>query len=39
VVALPFVAITTTYLYFDLAVRHELAAEDGRTAPVLPAEL
>lgn len=39
VVTLPFVAITTTYLYFDLLVRHNL--EDGETAEsaVLPAEI
>lgn len=39
VVALPFVAITTTYLYFDLAVRDHLAAHEAADANILPAEL
>jgi hypothetical protein len=38
VVALPFVAITTTYLYFDLAVRRRLEEEEPLDAEVLPAE-
>jgi len=39
VVALPFVAITTTYLYFDLAVRGQLAARERTHGDVAPAEL
>jgi hypothetical protein len=39
VVALPFAAITTTYLYFDLAVRHRQAAADPGVDIVLPSEL
>jgi hypothetical protein len=39
VVALPFVAVTTTYLYFDLAVRKELADDKARHSDVPPAEL
>jgi hypothetical protein len=38
VVTLPLVAITTTYLYFDLAVRHRLEASEPVEA-VLPAEI
>jgi hypothetical protein len=38
VVALPFVAITTTYLYFDLIVRRRLETEEPLEADVLPAE-
>ncbi|HEY1368556.1 MAG TPA: Vps62-related protein [Gaiellaceae bacterium] len=38
VVALPFVAITTTYLYFDLSVRRRLEEEAPIDADVLPAE-
>jgi Vacuolar protein sorting-associated protein 62 len=37
--ALPLAAITTTYLYFDLTVRHRLDARDRPTGDVLPAEL
>ena len=36
---LPFAAITTTYLYFDLSVRHRLAEQERPSADVLPAEL
>ncbi len=36
-IALPFVAITTTYLYFDVRVRDELAEE--ASADTLPAEI
>jgi hypothetical protein len=36
---LPFAAITTTYLYFDLAVRRRLAEQERSTADVLPAEI
>jgi hypothetical protein len=39
VLALPFAAITTTYLYFDLAVRRRLAVRERPSADVLPAEL
>jgi hypothetical protein len=39
VVAMPLVAITTTYLYFDLAVRRQLAADVPAEGDVLPAEL
>ena len=39
VVTLPFVELTTTYLYWDLRVRHKLEDETATTAPVLPAEL
>ena len=35
-IALPFVAITTTYLYFDVRVRDEVAEEASGT---LPAEI
>ena len=38
VVVLPFVAITTTYLYYDLEVRRRLAEPRPRTAAELPAE-
>jgi hypothetical protein len=38
VVTLPFVAVVTTYLYFDLLVRERLAPE-ATTAQVLPAEI
>jgi hypothetical protein len=37
-VALPFVAITTTYLYFDLTVRRQLAERERASDDVLPAE-
>ena len=36
-IALPFVAITTAYLYFDMRVRDELA--DEASADTLPAEI
>ena len=36
-IALPFVAITTTYLYFDVRVRDEVAEE--ASADTLPAEI
>jgi hypothetical protein len=36
-VAMPFVAITTAYVYFDCRVRHELAAE--KEPHLLPAEI
>lgn len=36
---MPFVAIATTYLYFDLRVREELDPEDRRAVDVLPAEI
>ena len=39
VVALPFAAITTTYLYFDLAVRHDRRTPEAPGADVLPSEL
>jgi hypothetical protein len=39
VVALPFVAITTTYLYFDLLVRRQREEEDRTGTDVVPAEL
>jgi len=39
VVALPFAAITTTYLYFDLAVRHRLRTPRPPGESVLPSEL
>jgi hypothetical protein len=39
VLALPFAAITTTYLYFDLAVRRRLAMRERSSADILPAEL
>jgi hypothetical protein len=39
VVTLPVVALTTTYLYFDLLVRHTLEDEGATTAPALPAEI
>ena len=38
-VAMPFVAITTTYLYYDLRVREHLKQEVKPQAEVLPAEL
>jgi hypothetical protein len=38
-VAMPFVAIATTYLYFDLLVRHQLAGRSKATATELPAEI
>ena len=34
----PLVAITTTYLYFDLRVRTQLASEQAITGAILPAE-
>jgi hypothetical protein len=34
--AMPFVALTTAYVYFDARARHELAGEEP---PVLPAEI
>jgi hypothetical protein len=37
-VVAPFVAITTTYLYADLSVRHSLETSEARGAKVLPAE-
>jgi small-conductance mechanosensitive channel len=37
-VFLPFAAIATTYLYFDLAVAEELEREGAETDDVLPAE-
>lgn len=39
VIALPFAAITTTYLYFDVTVRRHLEVRDRPNAEVLPAEL
>jgi len=39
VVTLPFVAVVTTYLYFDLVVRERLAPEQAPRVEVLPAEL
>jgi hypothetical protein len=39
VVALPFVAVVTTYLYFDLVVRERLAPEQTPRGEVLPAEI
>jgi hypothetical protein len=39
VVALPFVAITTTYLYFDLSVRRQHEGREPTNADILPAEL
>jgi hypothetical protein len=38
VVVLPFVAITTTYLYYDLDVRRRLAVPEPTSARELPAE-
>jgi Vacuolar protein sorting-associated protein 62 len=38
VVALPFAAITTTYLYFDLTVRRRLEARERPGSDALPAE-
>jgi hypothetical protein len=35
--SMPFVALATSYVYFDLRVRHELA--DHKVADVLPAEI
>ena len=35
----PFVAIVTTYLYFDLTVRRELDAELVDETRILPAEI
>jgi hypothetical protein len=34
---MPFVALATVYVYFDLRVRHELAGEGARET--LPAEI
>jgi hypothetical protein len=39
VFTLPFVAVVTTYLYFDLVVRERLAPEREAAAQVLPAEI
>jgi Vacuolar protein sorting-associated protein 62 len=39
VVTLPFVAVVTTYLYFDLLVRERLAPEQVPRGEILPAEL
>ena len=39
VVTLPFVAVVTTYLYFDLLVRERLAPEQAPRVEVLPAEI
>jgi len=39
VFALPFVAVVTTYLYFDLAVRERLAPEQPVRRAILPAEI
>jgi len=39
VVALPFAAITTTYLFYDLAVRHSLQSPEPPGEDVLSAEL
>jgi hypothetical protein len=39
VVTLPFVAVTTTYLYFDLLVRHTLEDRESTESAVLPAEI
>ena len=38
-IVMPFVAIATTYLYFDLLVREQLAPQEAPHAEVLPAEL
>ena len=37
-IVLPFVAIATTYLYFDLAVEEHFRVEAGERDDVLPAE-
>jgi hypothetical protein len=39
VVALPYVAVVTTYLYFDLAVRESLAPGQAVRREILPAEI
>jgi hypothetical protein len=39
VITLPFVAVVTTYLYFDLLVRERLAPAPETSAQVLPAEI
>ena len=39
VFTLPFVAVVTTYLYFDLAVREALAHEQPVRREILPAEI
>jgi VPS62-like protein len=39
VFTLPFVAVVTTYLYFDLVVRQRLAPERELSVEVLPAEI
>ncbi len=39
VFTLPFVAVVTTYLYFDLAVREGLASEQPVRREILPAEI
>jgi hypothetical protein len=38
-IVMPFVAIATTYLYFDLLVREQLAPREAAHSDVLPAEL
>ena len=39
VFTLPFVAVVTTYLYFDLSVRERLASEQPFRREILPAEI
>ena len=39
VFTLPFVAVVTTYLYFDLTVREALASEQPARRAILPAEI
>ena len=38
-VTMPFVAIVTTYLYFDLLVREQLDSSKVGAAAILPAEI
>ena len=37
--AMPFVTIATTYLYFDLVVRRELESEEHKPVDLLPAQI
>jgi hypothetical protein len=39
VFTLPFVAVVTTYVYFDLLVRERLAPAEAPSAQILPAEI
>jgi len=39
VFTLPFVAVVTTYVYYDLLVRERLAPAEAPSAQVLPAEI